>query len=69
MGPLVDISVVVLESVHRQRHAGKGEAEAALEGTNAAALPALAATLTTIAVLIPVLLLYGLAKKLFLRWH
>ena len=65
MGPLVDISVVVLESVHRQRHAGKGEAEAALEGTNAVALPALAATLTTIAVLIPVLLLYGLAKKLF----
>ncbi|MBL9041255.1 MAG: efflux RND transporter permease subunit [Myxococcales bacterium] len=65
MGPLVDISVVVLESVHRKRHAGQGEAESALHGTNAVALPALAATLTTIAVLIPVLLLYGLAKKLF----
>ena len=65
MGPLVDISVVVLESVHRQRHAGKSEAEAALRGTNAVAIPTLAATLTTIAVLIPVLLLYGLAKKLF----
>ena len=65
MGPLVDISVVVLESVHRERHAGAGEAEAAQRGASAVALPTLAATLTTIAVLIPVLLLYGLAKKLF----
>ena len=65
MGPLVDISVVVLESVHRQRHAGQGKHAAALTGTGAVALPALAAMLTTIAVLLPVLLLYGLAKKLF----
>ncbi len=65
MGPLVDISVVVLESVHRQRHTGKDEHDAALKGTNQVALPALAATLTTIAVLLPVLLLFGLAKKLF----
>ena len=65
MGPLVDISVVVLESIHRERHAGSGEAEAAQRGASAVALPTLAATLTTIAVLIPVLLLYGLAKKLF----
>lgn len=65
MGPLVDISVVVLESVHRQRQAGNDSESAALTGTNAVALPALSATLTTIAVLIPVLLLHGLAKKLF----
>lgn len=65
MGPLVDISVVVLESVHRHRHGSRSEEEAALHGTNSVALPALAATLTTIAVLIPVLLLAGLAKKLF----
>lgn len=65
MGPLVDISVVVLESVHRHRHGSHNEEEAALHGTNSVALPALAATLTTIAVLIPVLLLAGLAKKLF----
>ncbi|MBL8632542.1 MAG: efflux RND transporter permease subunit [Myxococcales bacterium] len=65
MGPLVDISVVVLESIHRHRHGSRSEEQAALHGTNAVALPALAATLTTIAVLIPVLLLAGLAKKLF----
>ncbi|WP_394823137.1 efflux RND transporter permease subunit [Pendulispora albinea] len=65
MGPLVDISVVVLESVHRQRLAGKSAFQAALDGTNAVAIPALAATLSTIAVLLPVVLLAGLAKKLF----
>jgi multidrug efflux pump subunit AcrB len=65
MGPLVDISVVVLESIHRRRHAGLGPAAAALEGANAVAVPALAATLTTAAVLLPVTLLSGLAKKLF----
>jgi multidrug efflux pump subunit AcrB len=65
MGPLVDISVVVLESIHRHRHAGYPDREAALRGANAVAVPALAATLTTVAVLLPVLLLAGLAKKLF----
>ncbi|HZZ83616.1 MAG TPA: efflux RND transporter permease subunit [Anaeromyxobacteraceae bacterium] len=66
MGPLVDISVVVLESIHRHRHhEHKGLALAARHGTEEVALPALAATLTTVAVLLPVLLLYGLAKKLF----
>jgi multidrug efflux pump subunit AcrB len=65
MGPLIDISVVVLESVHRQRMAGKSAYQAALEGTRVMAIPALAATLSTIAVLLPVVLLAGLAKRLF----
>ena len=71
MGPLVDISVVVLESVHRHGHGhhhhghARGRVAAALHGTNAVAIAALAASLSTIAVLIPVALLYGLAKKLF----
>src|SRR4029079_7749141 len=37
MGPLVDISVVVLESIHRHRHAGRTAGGAALEGANAVA--------------------------------
>ncbi len=65
MGPLVDISVVVIESVHRHSLMGKSPWAAALDGTRAVAAPALAATLTTTAVLLPVLLLAGLAKKLF----
>lgn len=64
MGPLVDISVVVLESVHRSSH-GRSRVAAALHGTNAVAIAALAATMATLAVLLPVVLLAGLAKKLF----
>ncbi len=65
MGRLVDDAVVVLESIHRQQRLGLPMARAALEGTNAVAVPVLASTLTTMAVLLPVLLLAGLAKKLF----
>ena len=65
MGRLVDDAVVVLESIHRHRKMGLPPPEAALEGARAVALPVLASTLTTMAVLLPVLLLAGLAKKLF----
>jgi multidrug efflux pump subunit AcrB len=65
MGPLVDISVVVIEAVHRERQSGKTAYRAALDGTSSVAAPALAATLCTLAVLMPVVLLSGLAKKLF----
>src|SRR5262249_32220677 len=65
MGRLVDDAVVVLESIHRHRRKGMGPHEAALVGANVVALPVLASMLTTIAVLLPVVLLEGLAKKLF----
>ncbi len=65
MGRLVDDAVVVLESIHRHRERGMTSAQAALAGTNAVALPVLASTLTTMAVLLPVVLLAGLARKLF----
>jgi multidrug efflux pump subunit AcrB len=65
MGPLVDISVVVLESIHRKRHEGLSPLRAALDGARAVAVPALAAMLCTLAVLMPVALLSGLAARLF----
>ena len=65
MGRLVDDAVVVLESIHRHHRMGLSAKDAALRGTNVVALPVLASTLTTMAVLLPVLLLLGLAKKLF----
>jgi CzcA family heavy metal efflux pump len=65
MGRLVDNAVVVLESIHRYRKQGLSSYDAALQGTNAVVLPVLASTLTTIAVLLPVLLFAGLAKRLF----
>jgi multidrug efflux pump subunit AcrB len=65
MGRLVDDAVVVLESIHRHRKQGMNATSAALYGARAVALPVLASTLTTMAVLLPVVLLAGLAKKLF----
>ncbi len=65
MGRLVDDAVVVLESIHRHQRQGLPTRTAALHGANAVALPVLASTLTTMAVLLPVVLLAGLAKKLF----
>jgi CzcA family heavy metal efflux pump len=65
MGRLVDDAVVVLESIHRHRRMGLSSRDAALRGASSVALPVLASTLTTMAVLLPVLLLAGLAKKLF----
>ena len=65
MGRLVDDAVVVLESIHHHAREGQPMQQAALAGANAVALPVLASTLTTMAVLLPVLLLAGLAKKLF----
>ncbi len=64
MGRLVDNAVVVLEAIHRHQRMGKTTLAACRDGTNAVALPVLASTLTTMAVLLPVLLLAGLAKKL-----
>jgi len=65
MGRLVDDAVVVLESIHRHQQEGMDPYHAALNGANAVALPVLASTVTTIAVLLPVVLLEGLARKLF----
>ncbi len=65
MGRLVDDAVVVLEAIHRHQRMGKTPYRAALDGANSVALPVLASTLTTMAVLLPILLLAGLAQKLF----
>jgi multidrug efflux pump subunit AcrB len=65
MGPLIDCAVVVIESIHRHQSEGRSLPEAVLKGAQAVALPVLASTLCTMAVLLPVLLLAGLAKRLF----
>ena len=61
MGRLVDDAVVVLESIHHHRSAEgmPTQARPRSQGANAVALPVLASTLTTMAVLLPVLLLAG----------
>jgi HAE1 family hydrophobic/amphiphilic exporter-1 len=62
---LIDNSVVVLENIFRHLEMGETPAVAAERGGQEVALPVLAATLTLVVVLFPVILLYGVSKYLF----
>ncbi|HEV7927624.1 MAG TPA: efflux RND transporter permease subunit [Verrucomicrobiae bacterium] len=62
---LIDNSVVVLENIFRHLEMGEPPATAAERGGEEVALPVLAATLTLVVVLFPVILLYGVSKYLF----
>ena len=62
---LIDNSVVVLENIFRHLELGEEPALAAERGGEEVALPVLAATLTLVVVLFPVILLYGVSKYLF----
>src|SRR5580700_5513384 len=62
---LIDNSVVVLENIFRHLEMGEAPAMAAERGGEEVALPVLAATLTLVVVLFPVILLYGVSKYLF----
>jgi multidrug efflux pump subunit AcrB len=65
IGMLVDDATVAVESIHRNRSAGKGLTVAILDGAHEVATPALAATLTICIVFFPVVLLEGPARYLF----
>jgi multidrug efflux pump subunit AcrB len=62
---LIDNSVVVLENIFRHLELGAPAREAAERGGEEVALPVLAATLTLVVVLFPVIMLYGVSKYLF----
>ncbi len=71
IGLLVDDGIVVLENVHRHLGMeGKSPARAALEGTEEIFLADLSGTVTTLAVLVPLVFLGGFVGKLFapLAW-
>ncbi len=66
VGLLVDDGIVVLENVHRHlAHKGKTPLQAAVDGTEEIFLADLSGTITTIAVLVPLLFLGGFIGKLF----
>src|SRR5262249_5434809 len=65
VGPLVDNAIVVLENTHRHLSMGKAPGKAAADGASEVAQPALAATLSTIIVLVPLALMPGMGKFLF----
>lgn len=65
VGMVVDNSIVVLENIYRHRQMGKRRAVAAFEGAREVWGAALASTLTTIAVFVPILFVEQEAGQLF----
>ena len=65
VGMVVDNSIVVLENIYRHRQMGKSRAAAAFEGAREVWGAALASTLTTIAVFVPILFVEEEAGQLF----
>ena len=57
VGMTVDNSVVVVESIYRHRELGVAPRDAAIKGTSEVALAILAATLTTVVVFLPIILM------------
>jgi hydrophobic/amphiphilic exporter-1 (mainly G- bacteria), HAE1 family len=65
IGMLVDSAIVVLESIARERESGLSVAEAARKGTDRVGRAVVAATLTTVAVFLPIIFVEGVAGQLF----
>ncbi len=65
IGILVDNSIVVLENIYRYRELGHAPGEAAVRGTQEVGLAITAATLTTMAVFLPLVYIKGMAGALF----
>ena len=65
VGMVVDNSIVVLENIYRHRQMGKSRRQAAFEGAQEVWGAALASTLTTIAVFVPILFVREEAGQLF----
>src|SRR5690554_5273091 len=65
VGMLLDNSIIVIEDVTRYREKGLTARESALRGSNEVAMPVAAATLTTMAVFLPLVFMKGIAGELF----
>ena len=65
VGILVDDATVTIENIERFREGGQGDREAILEGAAQIAVPALVSTLCICIVFLPMFLLSGVARYLF----
>jgi len=65
-GMLVDNAVVVVENIDRHRREGKSVGRAALEGASEIALALTMATVTTVAVFLPMVLMSGVGMMRFM---
>ena len=66
LGLIVDHAIVIIENSYRLRQEGLSRIDAAVEGTNQVVLPVIAATATTVAAFLPLMILPGTIGK-FLR--
>ncbi|MBT3233988.1 MAG: efflux RND transporter permease subunit [Calditrichaeota bacterium] len=66
LGVVVDDAIIVVENCFRHRHLGKSAAQAAIDGASEVFSPVISATLTTIAVFLPLMLMSGIMGK-FMR--
>ena len=65
VGMLVDNAIIVLENIFRHKQEGSRLKDAAFLGAKEVAMPITASTLTTIAIFLPVIYIYGVAGQLF----
>ena len=66
LGLIVDHAIVIIENSYRLQQEGLSRIDAAIEGTNQVVLPVIAATATTVAAFLPLMILPGTIGK-FLR--
>jgi multidrug efflux pump subunit AcrB len=66
IGPMIDSAIICLENTHRHLGMGAPSHTAALEGASEVAMPELVSTLCTFLVLMPLVLVPGMGRFLFL---
>jgi hydrophobic/amphiphilic exporter-1 (mainly G- bacteria), HAE1 family len=65
VGMLVDDSIVVLENIYRLKEDGYSSIDASIDGANQVKMPVFAATMTKIAVFLPMVFVTGITATLF----
>jgi len=65
IGMLVDDSIVVMENIYRRRDEGITALDASIIGTKEVTMPVFAATMTKIAVFLPIVFVQGMAATIF----
>jgi multidrug efflux pump subunit AcrB len=66
IGPMIDSAIICLENTHRHLSRGATPKQAALDGASEVAMPELVSTLCTFLVLMPLILVPGMGRFLFL---
>ncbi len=65
IGRVVDDSIVSLENIYRHLQRGEGFRQAAIDGIREIAMPVISATVATVAIFIPLILVGGMVGEMF----